>query len=90
MVRIAKSTAWCRGSGLGATNLVTQALNEAVNEIAWSDGRKVLKIIFLVGDAPPQMKYDEVKYPEICKMAVEKNLIINTIQCGSMQATIAD
>src|SRR5262249_40446712 len=37
----------------------------------------------LVGDAPPHMDYtDDVKYPETCKKAVEKDLIINTIQCG--------
>lgn len=66
---------------------VNQALNEAVNKISWSDGRKVLKIVFLVGDAPPQMGYDEVQYPEICKAAIEKSLIINTIQCGSTPST---
>ena len=26
---------------------------------------------------------DDVKYPETCKMAVEKGIIINTIQCGN-------
>ena len=66
---------------------VNQALNESVNKITWSDGREVLKIIFLVGDAPPKMGYDEVKYPAICKAAMEKNLIINTIQCGSTPHT---
>jgi len=36
---------------------VNQALDEAVNKIAWSPDRAVLKIIFLVGDAPPHMDY---------------------------------
>jgi hypothetical protein len=66
---------------------VNQALNEAVNQIAWSADKGVLKIIFLVGDAPPHMGYDEKKYPEICKEAVKKDLIINAVQCGNIGAT---
>ena len=63
---------------------VNQALDDAVNKIKWSTDKKTLRIIFLVGDAPPHMDYpDDVKYPETCKKAVEKEIIINTIQCGS-------
>src|SRR6478672_6965914 len=62
---------------------VNQALNEAVIKFKWSDDKETLKIIFLVGDAPPHMDYkDDVKYPETCKKAVEKGILINTIQCG--------
>ncbi|GIW81996.1 MAG: hypothetical protein KatS3mg105_3803 [Gemmatales bacterium] len=62
---------------------VNQALFEAVNKIKWSTDDKTLRIIFLVGDAPPHMDYDEVKYPEICVQACKKGIIINTIQCGN-------
>src|SRR5262245_19808721 len=62
---------------------VNQALNEAVTKITWSKNKKTLKIIFLVGDAPPHMDYpDDVKYPDTCKLAVKNDIIINTIQCG--------
>jgi hypothetical protein len=72
------------GGGDGPES-VNQALNEAVTRIKWSEDNKVLKIIFLVGDAPPHMDYpDDVKYPATCKAAVKKNLIINTIQCGTL------
>jgi len=67
---------------------VNEALAEAVNKMAWSEDRSVLKIIFLVGDAPPHMDYKEgPKYPEVCREAVKKDLLINTIQCGSAQDT---
>ena len=47
-----------------------------------------LKIIFLVGDAPPHMDYaGGPKYPKICQQAVKKDLLINTIQCGDMPMT---
>jgi Mg-chelatase subunit ChlD len=62
---------------------VNQALDDAVNKIKWSTDKKTLRIIYLVGDAPPHMDYpDDVKYPETCKKACEKGIIINTIQCG--------
>jgi hypothetical protein len=63
---------------------VNQALDDAVNKIKWSTDKKTLKILFLVGDAPPHMDYtDDVKYPETCKKAAEKGIIVNTIQCGN-------
>ena len=63
---------------------VNAALFDAVHKIKWSQDKKTLRIIFLVGDAPAHMDYtDDVKYPETCKKAVEKGIIINTIQCGN-------
>jgi Mg-chelatase subunit ChlD len=70
--------------GNDAPESVNQALDDAVNKIKWSDDKKTLRIIFLVGDAPPHMDYkDDVKYPDTCKKACEKGIIINTIQCGN-------
>lgn len=67
---------------------VNEALNEAVTKMSWSKERSVLKIIFLVGDAPPHMDYaNGPKYPDICQAAMKKDLIINTIQCGGMTET---
>jgi Mg-chelatase subunit ChlD len=62
---------------------VNQALDDAVHKVKWSTDKATLRIIFLVGDAPPHMDYpDDVKYPETCKKAVTKGIIINTVQCG--------
>ena len=36
---------------------VNEALAEAIEKMPWSQDRKVLKIIFLVGDAPPHLDY---------------------------------
>jgi Mg-chelatase subunit ChlD len=67
---------------------VNQALHDAVTKIGWDKSKKVLKLVFLVGDAPPHMDYqDDVKYPAVCKQAVKRDLIINTVQCGSMAST---
>ena len=71
------------GGGDGPES-VNQALHESVQKINWTADRKVLKIVFLVGDAPPHMDYpNDIKYPEVCSNAMSKGLIINTVQCGS-------
>src|SRR5688500_18203968 len=62
---------------------VNQALHDAVHKISWSKDKKVLRMIFLVGDAPPHMDYpDDVKYPDTCKEAVKRDIIIYTVLCG--------
>jgi Mg-chelatase subunit ChlD len=72
-----------QGGGDGPES-VNQALDDSVNKIKWSTDKKTLRILFLVGDAPPHMDYaDDVKYAETCKKACEKGIIINTIQCGN-------
>ena len=76
------------GGGGDEPESVNEALNEAVTKMSWSSDRSVLKIIFLVGDAPPHMDYPNApKYPEICQAAMKKDLIVNTVQCGNIVAT---
>jgi Mg-chelatase subunit ChlD len=71
-----------QGGGDGPES-VNQALDDSINKIKWSTDKKTLRILFLVGDAPPHMDYaDDVKYPDTCKKACEKGIIINAIQCG--------
>ena len=59
---------------------VNQALHEAVTKIKWNKSKKVLKLVFLVGDAPRMDYQDDAKYPEICKLAAKNNIILNTVQ----------
>ena len=76
------------GGGGDTPESVNEALAEAIHKMPWSSDKKVLKIIFLVGDAPPHMDYPNgPKYPDLCKAAAKKDLIINTIQCGEMAET---
>jgi Mg-chelatase subunit ChlD len=67
---------------------VNEALAEAIHKMSWSKDDKVLKLIFLVGDAPPHMDYpNSPKYPDLCREAAKKDLIINTVQCGDAEET---
>jgi Mg-chelatase subunit ChlD len=67
---------------------VNQALYDAVHNMSWSQGEQAYQVIFLVGDAPPHMDYNEVRYPEIVASALEKGIVINTIQCGDIPSTV--
>ena len=81
-------TAFEAGGGGDMPESVNEALDEAIHKMKWSDDRSVLKIVFLVGDAPPHMDYaNGPKYPELCRAAAKKDLIINTVQCGAIAET---
>jgi Mg-chelatase subunit ChlD len=67
---------------------VNQALHEAVTKFPWSKTERTYRVVFLVGDCPPHMDYDEdVKYPETCRQAATAGIVINTVQCGSATNT---
>lgn len=71
---------------------VNEALEVALTKLGWSDPQqiKASRVLFLVGDAPPQMQYkQDRKYPEIIADAVQKGIIVNTVQCGDMASTRA-
>ena len=54
------------GGGGDSPESVNEALAEAIHKMPWSSDNKVLKIIFLVGDAPPHMDYPNgPKYPDL-------------------------
>ncbi len=75
------------GGGDGPES-VNQALHDAVHRISWSQDPGTFKTLFLVGDAPPHMDYpDDVKYPATLKLAAERGIRVNAIQCGQAQAT---
>jgi hypothetical protein len=75
------------GGGDGPES-VNQALNDAVQKISWSQDPSSYKVIFLVGDAPPHMDYqDDVKYPQTLKIATARGIVVNTIQAGDAPDT---
>jgi Mg-chelatase subunit ChlD len=69
---------------------VNAALNVAVNKMEWSKDKKVLKMIFLVGDAPPHMDYEQqLQWQALAQTAIRNNIYINTVQCGVDGTTTA-
>ncbi|MGV6815166.1 MAG: vWA domain-containing protein [Phycisphaerales bacterium] len=78
-----------RAQGGGDTpESVNEALFAAIERFEWSEQPNALKMVYLVGDAPPKMEYnDDVKYQASCRLARERGININTIQCGALAGT---
>ena len=69
---------------------VNEALEAAIHRMSWSQDQSTYKVVFLVGDAPPHMDYqDDVKYSQVVAAAAANGIIVNTVQCGSLSETVA-
>jgi hypothetical protein len=76
------------GGGDGPEDVRT-ALADGVNKAGWSPAAPDLaQILFLVGDAPPHNDYDDVPDTLVTTVkAVQRGIIVNTIQCGTVSDT---
>jgi Mg-chelatase subunit ChlD len=75
------------GGGDGPES-VNRALHDAIHQVSWSQQAGTYKVVFLVGDAPPHMDYqDDVKYPDTLREARAKGIVVNAIQCGRASDT---
>lgn len=76
------------GGGDGPES-VNQGLYEAVHRVSWSEDAKTYRVVFLVGDAPPHMDYDnDVPYPQTLKAAAQRGIVVNAIQAGKQTNTL--
>jgi len=53
----------------------------------WREGKGVLKLIFLVGDAPPHEGRQGLYSADLSREAARKGITINTVRCGSADDT---
>ncbi len=78
-----KLMAFQAGGGGDGPEDVNSALHDAVHKMTWTKDKKALKMIFLVGDAPPHMDYEQqVQWQTTAQQAIRQNIYINTVQCG--------
>jgi Mg-chelatase subunit ChlD len=71
------------GGGDGPES-VNQGLYDAVHKMSWNQDESTYKVVFLVGDAPAHMDYqDDVQYPQTIKIAKDKGIVVNAIQSGT-------
>jgi uncharacterized protein YegL len=77
------------GGGGDGPEDVRKALSDGVERAGWSQSSaRLAQVIFLVGDAPPHDDYkDEADTTVTAANAVQKGMIVNTIQCGNMSDT---
>jgi FtsZ-binding cell division protein ZapB len=70
------------GGGGDTPEHVGRGLGEAVSLMSWSQDREVMKVIFLVGDAPPAERNDDWGFKHWSKRARDKHIVVNTVRCG--------
>jgi Mg-chelatase subunit ChlD len=77
------------GGGGDTPENVRRALADGVHKAGWSQpSQGVAQILFLVGDAPPHDDYqDEPDTLQTVSEAIQRGMIVNTIQCGDMRET---
>ena len=67
---------------------VNQALSVAVEDMNWDQDTGTLRLVFLVGDAPPHMDYqDDTPYAITLREARSQHIIVNTVQAGNRPET---
>ena len=64
----------------GGSEFCGWVINNAVNDLEWSESNDALKVIFIAGNEP--FTQGIVDYQESCKNAITKGIIVNTIFCG--------
>ncbi|HEX8180594.1 MAG TPA: vWA domain-containing protein [Pyrinomonadaceae bacterium] len=76
------------GGGDGPEN-VRRALADGIQQAGWAqDTTRTAQIVFLVGDAPPHDDYEqEPATTTTAAIAAKRGMIVNTIQCGQLDAT---
>jgi Mg-chelatase subunit ChlD len=75
------------GGGDGPED-VNRALADAINRSSWTEGQNTLKLVYLVGDAPPHDDYtDQADSRALARRAKDKGIRINTVRCGSDSST---
>jgi hypothetical protein len=66
---------------------VGYAIDVATNRMKWSDGRQVLKIIYVVGNETAHQ--GSIDYTKSAPAAIAKGIIVNAIYCGNYEHDIA-
>ncbi|AQQ72139.1 hypothetical protein SMSP2_02520 [Limihaloglobus sulfuriphilus] len=56
-------------------------IQDAANQLQWSQNPEDLKVIFVAGNEP--FTQGPVSHKDACRLSISKGIIVNTIHCGS-------
>jgi hypothetical protein len=85
----AKLTAFQPGGGGDGPEHVLRGLDDAVSA-SWSPDPRAVKLVYLVGDAPPHFDYnDGITLDSVIGKAKQNGVRISAIRCGSDSSTLA-
>jgi hypothetical protein len=64
----------------GGSEYCGAVIQKSMNELAWSNDPKDLKLIYIAGNEP--FNQGPINYKEVCSQATSKGVFVNTIYCG--------
>jgi hypothetical protein len=70
----------------GGNEFCGQVISTSLRQLAWTQSKADLKLIFIAGNEP--FTQGEIPYKFACDLAREKDVIVNTIFCGPYQEGI--
>ncbi len=71
--------------GGDAPEAVCEGLHSSVNDLKWSNDKKTVKMLFLIGDAGPHQ--NDNSWNQESKSAIAKGIQINTVACDGLNGT---
>lgn len=85
--KVVKDISSLNANGGGdAPEAVNEALHVSLNTLKWSDDKKTLKLLFLIGDAGPKHYTNDFDYRNEAKNAISRGIQINTLGCQGLEA----
>ena len=67
---------------LGGDEYVGLAIHKATTEMKWSEGKQVMKVIYVVGNETAHQGPAEFDYTKTAPAAIAKGIMVNAIYCG--------
>jgi Mg-chelatase subunit ChlD len=84
--KVVKDISSLKADGGGdAPEAVNEALHASVNGLKWSEDKKTLKMLFLIGDAGPNHYAHDFDYKTEAKSAIAHGIQINTLGCQGLE-----
>ena len=72
----------------GGDEYCGEVIKEAVTTLKWTEEKDAYKVIFIAGNE--DFLQGKIQFTEACKLAKEKNIIVNTLYCGDKMQGIAE
>lgn len=83
--KVVKDISSLAADGGGDTpEAVTEGLHASLNDLKWSDDKKTLKLLFLIGDAEPNKS--KLSWQTEAKSAIAQGVQINTLGCQGIES----
>jgi hypothetical protein len=74
----------------GGSEYVGYVINAAAERMKWSEGKQVLKIIYMIGNETARQGPSNMDYAKTAPAAIAKGIIVNAIYCGDAGSSETD